>query len=59
MSTKTQSWIDIPIDMIVSNCIRNSSEDLISDINSKGFDNMSCPTHSNLFGSTQESDDAW
>ena len=37
MSSKTQYLIDL----FVSNCIRSSSEDLISDLNSKGFDDPS------------------
>ena len=54
-STITKSLITL----FVSNCIHNSLEDLMSDMNSKGFDNTSCPTCSNLFGSTQKSDVSW
>ena len=42
--------------MLVFNCVHNFSEDLISAVKLKGFDNTSCPTCSDLFGSTQGSD---
>ena len=51
-STKTQSSIDL----FVSNCIRASYEDLVSGVNLKGANDTSCPTCSDLFGSTQVSD---
>ena len=44
-STKLQSSIDL----FVSNCIHNSLQDLISDVNSKGSKGTSWPTCSDLF----------